>query len=202
MMSYLDMEPSPSRHDHVPPGTGMFGLQLFLASLSVLFAASMVAYLLIRSTAQAKGLAYGSLRMPVSLWFSTVLIVAGSFTIHQAVGAIREGRRSGFRRAIMLTAILGLLFLIVQAPSLYWVLQTHFQSRAHNIFLYGLVLLLIALHALHVLGGLIPLGVTTVRAMQGHYTPANHEAVRYCAVYWHFLDVVWLVMFGVLYFTG
>jgi heme/copper-type cytochrome/quinol oxidase subunit 3 len=180
----------------------MFGLKLFLASLSVLFAASLVAYILIRSIARSKGLVYGSLHMPGLLWISTAVMVASSFTIHAATRAIRENRRSAFRRDMLTTALLGMAFLVIQMPSLYLVLRAHAAARTQNIFLYGLVMLLIALHALHVIGGLIPLGITTGRAFRGQYDAADHDAVRYCAVYWHFLDVVWLVMFGVLFFTG
>lgn len=62
--------------------------------------------------------------------------------------------------------------------------------------------MLIALHAAHVVGGLVPLGIVTGRALRGWYDARHAEGVRSCALYWHFLDVVWLTMFGLLYLTG
>ena len=69
--------------------------------------------------------------------------------------------------------------------------------------LYGfLFYLLTGLHALHVVGGLVPLAVTTARAWQGKYTAVAHAGVEHVALYWHFLDVIWLVLFGVLVLTS
>lgn len=180
----------------------MLGLKLFLASLSMLFGASLVAYVIIRSRAQDRGLEYGTLHMPWTLWLSTAAIVASSITIHAAVRAVRAGRQAAFRRAMVATAILALAFLAIQTPSLYQILQTHEVARLQDVFLYGLVLMLILLHAVHVLGGVIPLGVVTGRALQGRYHAGRYEPVRYCEIYWHFLDVVWLLMFGLLYALG
>jgi heme/copper-type cytochrome/quinol oxidase subunit 3 len=198
----MDTIPQRPLDDRLPPNAGMFGLRLFLASLGVLFTASLVAYTLIRLTARARGLPLGSLHMPGSLWLSTAIILTSSLTIHRAVRFVSEGRQGPFRRAMVATAVLGLGFLAVQAPSLYLLLRSHQVFRASNVFLYGLILMLIALHALHVIGGLIPLGVVTGRALRGKYHAGRHDGVRYCATYWHFLDVVWLIMFGLLYSMG
>ncbi|HOA73049.1 MAG TPA: heme-copper oxidase subunit III [Phycisphaerae bacterium] len=195
----MDRSPEKPLDDRLPPDTGTFGLSLFLVSLSVLFAASLLAYGIIRSSAVGRGVSYGTLHVPSALWLSTAVILASSVSIHLALGAVRTGRQHTFRRAMVVTAILGLAFLIVQAPSLYRLLQSHEAFRDRNIYLYGLILMLIGLHALHVIGGLMPLGVVTGRALQGRYHAGRYEGVRYCAMYWHFLDVVWLFMFGVLW---
>jgi heme/copper-type cytochrome/quinol oxidase subunit 3 len=198
----VDRSPEKPLDDRLPPDMGTFGLSLFLASLSVLFAASLVAYGIIRSSAAGRGVAYGTLHVPDTLWLSTAMMLASSVSIHLALRAVRDGRQRTFRRAMVITAIFGLTFLIVQAPSLYWILQSHEVFRDRNVFLYGLILMLIALHALHVIGGLVPLGVVTSRALQGRYHAGRYEGVRYCTMYWHFLDVVWLLMFGMLWTMG
>ena len=61
---------------------------------------------------------------------------------------------------------------------------------------------LTALHAVHVLGGVLPLTVTTVRGALGRYGPDEHTGVHVMALYWHFLDAVWLVLFTVLVVVG
>lgn len=198
------MEASPDRplDDRLVPDMRMFGLKLFLASLSVLFAASLVAYAIIRVSATRRGLPLHELHMPGMLWLSTGAMLISSLTIHLAIGQVRAGRQRAFRGALVTTSILGLAFLLIQAPSLYKILQTHEAFRQQNVFLYGLILMLIALHALHVIGGLVPLGLVTVRGLIGRYHAGRYEGVRQVAVYWHFLDIVWLMMFGLLYFMG
>jgi cytochrome c oxidase subunit 3 len=58
---------------------------------------------------------------------------------------------------------------------------------------------LTAIHAAHVLGGLPPLAITTWRASRGFYGPADHRGITYCAMYWHFLDGVWIVLYATLW---
>jgi cytochrome c oxidase subunit III len=55
------------------------------------------------------------------------------------------------------------------------------------------------LHALHVVGGLVPLALVTIAAFQDMYGPKKNAAIRYTAMYWHFLDAVWCVLFVVVY---
>lgn len=188
--------------DRLAANLGMFGLRLFLASLTVLFGASLVAYAIIRVSAERRGLPLGSLHMPRLLWLSTGIMLVTSATVHLAVRAVRAGRQGSFRRAMVAAAALGLAFLAVQAPSLYSILESHHAFRERNVFLYGLILMLIALHAAHVIGGLVPLSIVTGRALQGRYHADCHDGVRYVATYWHFLDIVWLTMFALLHGLG
>lgn len=198
----VDNSPEKPLDDRLLPDVRMFGLKLFLASLTVLFAASLVAYGIIRASARQRGLSLGTLHMPATLWLSTAFMLASSATIHLAIRAVRAHQQASFRRFMIATAILAVGFLAIQAPSLYQILQSHQSFRHQNVFLYGLILMLIALHALHVVGGLIPLGIVTGRALQGAYHAGRYDGIRYVATYWHFLDVVWLLMFGLLYFLG
>ena len=64
----------------------------------------------------------------------------------------------------------------------------------------GMFYVLTALHAAHVIGGLIPLIVVYIKARRGRYSRNFHPGVRYVTAYWHFLDVVWVLLFLVLYF--
>lgn len=173
---------------------------LFLMSLSVLFAASMVAYVIIRATG-SNAPPWGTLTIPTGLWYSTVAIFISSFTMHHASKTARLGHQSGFRTAIVITLILGLAFLIIQGPNLWHLWQIHVAAKANNVFLHGLALILILLHAAHVIGGIIPLGLVTKRGLAGRYGPENYRPVKHCAMYWHFLDVVWIIMFAVLLLT-
>jgi len=71
-------------------------------------------------------------------------------------------------------------------------------SGEKGVLVYGLAFGLILLHAAHVLGGVLPLTWATIRAWRGGYDHERHETITYLTMYWHFLDVVWLIMFAVL----
>jgi heme/copper-type cytochrome/quinol oxidase subunit 3 len=74
-------------------------------------------------------------------------------------------------------------------------------SSAASLYAFGFYVLT-GLHALHVIGGLVPLGITTAHARRGAYTASSHAGVDFIAMYWHFLGAVWLVLFVVLYLLG
>ena len=186
------------RHQ-VPPGTGTFGMWLFLAALTMLFAATIVAYLIFRFTSPlGEG---ASLTMPAAFWASTALMLIASFTMHRALQNVRHERQTRFRNALVLTLLLAVGFLLVQAPALVQLLGAH-NSPEVETAMYGLVFFLVIVHALHVLGGLIPLAVITARAHRDAYDHEQHEPVTQVTLYWHFLDAVWVVMFLVLTLAG
>jgi heme/copper-type cytochrome/quinol oxidase subunit 3 len=186
----------------VPPrGMGVFGMGLFLAALGMLFAASMVAYVAIRLG--PGGAARGGVHLPIELWFSTGLILLSSFAFHGAVLAIRRERLGRFRGYLWATFGLALGFIAVQTPGLLNLLRQHRSMAGQGIHhLYGLVFFLVLLHALHVVGGIVAMAQVNVHAKRGRYDHEHYFGVRYAAMYWHFLDAVWLAMFAVFLATG
>jgi heme/copper-type cytochrome/quinol oxidase subunit 3 len=204
------------RHTHLPHGTGAFGMWLFLIALGILFAASMVGYLVIRlvtlkayvnpvtgETVRQAAPALGSIAVPAGLWVSTAVMLASSFTIHLAVRAIQQERQAVFRRCLAATLALAAMFLVIQVPSLWELLNEHLAYRESlrtdatlGLMPYGMVFFLIVIHALHLVGGLIPLGLVTHHAWQHRYDHESYGPVKYTAMYWHFLDVVWVCLFA------
>ena len=188
----------------------MLGMALFLTALGMLFAASMLGYLLIRFNVLAQDISrspeYGQIDLPWGLWLSTAVILASSYTIHRALQSVRHERQARFRHALTLTAGLAVAFLLVQAPSLTTLLQEHRAiadvDPERGTRLYGLIFFLILLHAMHLVGGMLPLLVVTYHAHRGRYDHEHFASVQYLAMYWHFLDVVWLILFGVLLLAG
>ena len=143
----------------------------------------------------------GTIDLPALLWLSTLVILASSVTAHLALQNVRRERQSKFRGMLIATLVLSILFLLVQAPSLGGLIAEHFAEGNDNTML-GLIFFLVLLHALHVVGGIVPLAVTTYKAGQGRYDHEHYGPVKNMALYWHFLDGVWLFMFAVLLFTG
>jgi len=174
---------------------------LFLASLTMLFGASMLGYVLVRLNSAAMP-TQRFLELPGTLWISTVLVVAASFTIHHALRGIQHERLAQLKRFLLITLVLAIAFVAVQIPSLAMMLTEHSALRQSGIHLYGLVFTLVVLHAAHVAGGVIALILVTRRAFAGGYDHEHHIGVYNAALYWHFLDVVWLVMFGTMMALG
>ncbi len=180
----------------VPPGTGTLGMRLFLLSLFMLFAAAMIGYVFIR-TGGEKSPSRGSLHFPELFWLSTALVVVISFTMSRAVTALRRERQTVFMGWLRLSLILAIGFLLVQAPAMARLVVTHQQLRSQGggMFLYGLIFFLVLLHALHVLGGMIALIRVAYQGRRGAYDHEHYQPVRHAAMYWHFLDAVWIAMF-------
>jgi cytochrome c oxidase subunit 3 len=187
--------PSGDRAGPAPLATGRMGMKVLVLALSMLFGASLIGYMVVRLRAPSWP-PPGMPRLPDALWLSTVIIVISSFTMQSAVRAARNDRQGMLRTAMFLTTLLGVLFLLSQTVNWFSLAAASLTAGTN---LYGFTFyVLTGLHAAHVIGGVIPLAVVSVRAWQGRYSAAFHPGVEYCAIYWHFLAVVWLVMFTLL----
>ena len=189
-------DPRPRRESELPEGIGIIGMRIFLGSLAVLFVASILGYLLTRSHAETWP-PPGVPALPSGLWFSTVVILSCSLTVHLALRAVRMGERSSCSWWLSATLALGLLFLAAQAVNWFGLVAAQFSPKT-NLYAF-LFYLLTGLHAAHVVGGLVPLGIVTGKSLAGRYGSGWHPGVTYMAMYWHFLDAVWIVLFLVLY---
>jgi len=131
-------------------------------------------------------------------WFlagiNTVLLVTSSFSMHWADTSIKRGNRAGLKAGLVLTVCLGLTFLAIQIIEYHRIgFNTGDTSFAATFF--GLT----GLHGAHVLVGLIILIVMTVRAFRGHFSPEHHHGVEIGGIYWHFVDVMWIVVYVTVY---
>lgn len=176
------------------------GLRLFLASLAVLFGASLVAYLVVRLTGQRLS-SSAAVSLPPVLWASTALLLAASYALHRSVAAARSEKQARLRRWLLAAAGLGLFFASLQAVAVLELVDLHAIWLRRQMTLYGIVMVLVALHAAHVVGGLVALGWVVARAFRNRYDHECHRGLRLCAVYWHFLDAVWLVMLAAFWLT-
>jgi len=201
---------------------------LFLAALTMLFASSLLGYFLIRlrlgGEAATSRTAAAPLRLPWLLWISTLLLLGSSLAMQRALAAVRRERQRAFFTALLTATGLTVAFIAVQAPAMVQLLHQHGQIRSvaaasaaqiaaapgpgaapgagAAATLYGLIFFLVLLHALHVLGGLLAAGALLHGAWHHRYDHEHHAPVRHVAMYWHFLDAVWLVMFLSLWLAG
>lgn len=172
------------------------GMWLFLLSLSVLFVASLVACIITRvqnpvwRTPEMPGLPWG-------LLLSTGMIFGLSGSLHHALGSIQKNKSLAMERALWAALVFAALFLLFQ--SFNWIEMAR-GYRVSRQTLYPFTFhLLTGLHAAHVVGGFMPLGVCLARASKREYSSSHHEGLKLCTQYWHFLGAVWLVLLGALY---
>jgi heme/copper-type cytochrome/quinol oxidase subunit 3 len=178
---------------------GAMGMYALIVALGVLFAASVVGYLTIRSAHQPWP-PPGFPVLPRTLWLSTLAILAASVAIQRALGAVRRADLRATCRGLVLTLGCGLAFLGLQALAWWQVVRQIETSGASGPYV-KLFYVLTGLHAVHVLGGLGPLAVVTRRAFAGRYDAQSYAGIQYSAIYWHFLDAVWCVLFVVVYLS-
>jgi cytochrome c oxidase subunit III len=128
---------------------------------------------------------------------ATVLLILSSLTCQMAVWAIRRGDRTGFLRNIAATFLIGITFLIMQATD-YVLLGSEGMTLSAGTF--GTTYFtLTGFHGAHVFGGVIMLGVLLYRGLAGQFSARHHDAVEAVSLYWHFVDVVWILLFSLLY---
>jgi heme/copper-type cytochrome/quinol oxidase subunit 3 len=165
------------------------GLFVLLASISVLFVASIVAFLLTRENAEVwRG--PGLPDPPAGLWWSTFLIALTSLSIWRAQRAVRVNQLEALKRWLFAALVMSSAFLLTQAAN-WFAMQP--PSSAPSLYL-STFYILTGLHALHVVGGFVPLGIVLGRASKRQYSSSNHEGLTLCAQYWHYLGAVWLIL--------
>ena len=185
----------PPKKDIPDRGQLRMGVWVFLVSLGVLFASSLAGYIIILQT---NPLAVGAdpIEVPGSLAVSTVILLFAGVAFHKCQ---QRARRLDFERAekwLVVTAVFTVGFLVVQIPGILKLLIQHEMALAEDGFaLYGLTLSLVALHALHVIGGLVPLGLLVLRATRAGINSKHASTLRLLAIYWHFLEIVWVTMY-------
>lgn len=127
---------------------------------------------------------------------NTVILIASSFVIWWAARGIAVGQQMRLRIGLLITAIMGVVFLIIQSRE-YAGLKFTASSHAYG----SLFITITAFHFAHVVVGVLMILTTELRAWLGHFTAHRHLAVTNTALYWHFVDIVWLFVFTSLYLT-
>jgi cytochrome c oxidase subunit 3 len=183
-----------NQSSRVDPAT--LGMFLFIASEAALFGSFFAMYFFVRVVNPGAAPWPGEgFELPVFVaGVNTVILVTSSFTMHWAGQSIRRGNRSGLKAGLVLTIALGAAFLITQIIE-YAHLGVNTGHSAYVSVFFGLT----GLHGLHVFLGLTALTVVAVRAFRGHYSPEKHLGVEIPGIYWHFVDIMWIVVYTTIY---
>ncbi|MER2093659.1 aa3-type cytochrome oxidase subunit III [Saccharopolyspora rectivirgula] len=137
------------------------------------------------------------LNLPYALPF-TIILVASSFTCQWGVFAAERGDVYGLRRWYVVTLIMGTIFVLGQAGEYYQMVTEHATTISSSA--YGSVFYMTTgFHGLHVIGGLIAFVFLIIRTKLSKFTPAQAIAAIVVSYYWHFVDIVWIGLFAVIY---
>lgn len=189
-------------HHHGPPAAHrssrvepqLLGMLLFIISEVMVFGAFFTAYFFIR-IAQGDSWPAPGTHLPVDVaGVNTAILVSSSFTLHWAETALKKGNRFGLKAGMLTTFLLGCAFLFIQINE-YANIGFAPQDQAQATIFYSLT----GLHGAHVFIGLVLLLIVTTRAFRGHYSPEEHRGVEIPGIYWHFVDIMWIVVYTTVY---
>jgi len=184
----------PAAHASSRVNPALLGMLLFIISEVMVFGAFFTAYFFIR-IAQGDPWPAPGTKLPVEVaGMNTAILVSSSFTIHWAEQAIKKGNRFAFKAGMLTTFLLGCTFLFIQINE-YANIGFAPQDAAQQTIFYSLT----GLHGAHVFIGLLLLLFVTIRAFRGHYSPESHRGVEVPGIYWHFVDIMWLVVYFTVY---
>jgi cytochrome c oxidase subunit III len=184
--------PEAHRSSRVEPP--VLGMLLFIISEVMIFGAFFTAYFFIRIVNHNPWPAHGTTLPEDVAGVNTAILLSSSLTIHWALTSIKRGNRFGLKAGMVATFLLGLTFLTVQINEYIHIGFPPYASAQATIF-YSLT----GLHGAHVLIGLCALLIVTIRSFRGHYTPEHHQGMEVPGIYWHFVDIMWVIVYTAVY---
>jgi cytochrome c oxidase subunit 3 len=189
--------PAANRSSRVEPA--LLGMLLFIISEIMVFGAFFTAYFFIRVVGHGyhgqHWFPVDGHKLPVAVaGFNTAILVSSSLTLHWAQTSIKNGNRFGLQAGMSATFLLGLTFLFIQINE-----YVHIGMKPQDFAQATVFFSLTGLHGAHVTIGLILLGMVTVRSFRGHFSAEEHHGVEIPGIYWHFVDVMWIVVYMSVY---
>jgi cytochrome c oxidase subunit 3 len=189
------------------------GMWVFLVTELLFFGGLILAYTIYRWE-NARAFAHASLHMDITLGTAnTAVLIFSSLTMAMAVRSAATGRKKLLIRFLIVTMLLGGTFLGIKAVEYTDHIHHHLfpgpgfhypvpaDARAAEMF-FSLYFAMTGLHALHMVVGIGILSVLLLLARRGRFTPEYSTPVEISGLYWHFVDIVWIFLFPMLYLIG
>jgi len=180
------------------PARGPVAMLSLIVAESAIFTIFVVAYLFYLGKSLSGPTPSQVLQIP---WVNSICLLSSSATIWRSEQAIKAGLIKRFSTWWMATVVLGAIFLVGTAQEWRKLIETDGLTIHTNLFgttFYSLV----GLHAFHVVAGLVMLGLVLAMALAGRIKAIHAERIKVLAIYWHFVDAVWVVVFTVVYLLG
>lgn len=176
-------------------GNRKFGMWLFLASEILFFTGLIGMYLTYHGRPEGADFLQ-SFNIPLTA-VNTFLLLTSSFTVVMSISAVQSGRQNLLKVFLLATAVLGTTFVSIQAIE-----YSRFGLEGFGLSTNpttSAFFLLTGFHGLHVIIGVLWCVGVLIRALRGGFTTANYLGVELFGLYWHFVDVVWIILFTVIY---
>ena len=171
-------------------------LYVSMVSMVMMFAGLTSAYVI-----SSKREDWVSLEMPQALYMSTALILLSSLTFFLAKRSIKNDSRQQTTLYLMLTLVLGIGFVITQVQGFYELREGGFYVAGEQSVVSASLLMVISFaHLLHVIGGLIVISVVIFNHIKQRYSAENYLGLDLGATFWHFVDILWILLFLFFYF--
>jgi cytochrome c oxidase subunit 3 len=188
------------------------GMWVFLVTEIMFFGGLFTGYAVYRAAYPA-AFAEGSQHLDILLGgINTAVLIGSSLTMALAVHSAQVGERSGLVRFLLLTIVLGLVFLGIKGLEYTHKFEEHLVPGSKFVaegphapqmqLFFGFYFSMTGMHALHMVIGIGILAVLTWQAWRGHFSPAYWTPVELTGLYWHFVDIVWIFLFPLLYLLG
>jgi heme/copper-type cytochrome/quinol oxidase subunit 3 len=192
----------PSHALHAESATGIdnrkLGIWLFLGSEVMFFSALIAVYLLTRASSEKPYEVFGISTITL-ITANTFLLIVSSFTMVLSLAFARRGNQLAMKLSLLATVLLGATFVTIQAFEYNNLFHEGLTARGDP-FLFGSPFyLLTGFHGLHVIGGVGWNFILLLKALRGGYTTENHSSIELAGLYWHFVDVVWIILFTIIY---
>jgi cytochrome c oxidase subunit III len=172
----------------------LLGMFLFIASEIMLFGSFFTAYFFVRVVNGYSWPPPGD-HLPVFVaGINSAILLTSSATMHWALTSIKRGNRAGLQAGLVLTFLMGATFLGTQIAE-----YARIGFAPHDNAFATIFFCLTGLHGAHVFVGLTLLLFATIRAFRGHFSAEHHHGVEIPGIYWHFVDVMWIVVYTTVY---
>jgi cytochrome c oxidase subunit 3 len=192
----LNHHPATAHTDHEEhPDLRLFGLVMFLVAEGMIFMGMFGAYLAFRATLPTwppEGTPELELLLP---GVNTINLIASSFVMHNADTSIKKNDVKGMRIWLTITALMGAVFLMGQVYE-----YAHLEFGLTTNLFASAFYVLTGFHGLHVTIGVLAIVAVLWRSrVPGHYSNEKHFGIEAAEIYWHFVDVIWIILFGLIY---
>ncbi len=192
------MTDQPPPHERGPAGAvkqstsqlGTFGLVIFLVGITFAFGWLIYGYLIVR-----RDFPHEQVTLPAWLWFSTFVVLVSSVTLQSSLVLARMNNPRHAKRALAVSIVLGYLFALLQVPGLVELVAAHRFDSDAAARLYRMMFMLVGVHAAHVVGGLVYMTAVLWRYRGIDVEVSQAPVLRNLCIYWHYLAVVWMILF-------
>ena len=174
-----------------PLTKGQIGTWILLTAIIMLFAGLSSAYIVLRGVPS-----WQNIELPSLLWPNTAILLLSSIAIEISKRAIRRNDIQSMKRWLVVGGILGFGFLAGQLAAWQQLVNAgvYLPSTQQSSFFY----ILTGLHGLHLLGGIVALGIVLAMALKDRLSAFRHEPLKLAASYWHVMDAIWIYLFLML----